>query len=595
MRHHPRASRAFQRRSSPKVLTRSEKCKQIRRLPAVNHEPRTFLQNVPKLDFAAFEAVRLNDFYPFLKPPRPIVGNRNEFVPGYCVRVLSNIAAKAVQLVDEAAARWLASVGDGEAARLHDVVVVRRLVFAFLCALVIAPATLMLVLKPALALPVGVALVVSLFLLAVAGIFSLLDREPAASAAPQTDDHIFHACPGIALMLDPAGHVLRTGGRDRDAFPARLGGSAGELLAELAHVSDRIALVQAFDALRQGAESACADIRIERPLSVSGRQFMLVRLDMTAIRGDGGELDRVFAQARDLSQDEELRAEAAAHMADAHSANEAKSRFLAAVSHELRTPLNAILGFSDVLAGEYFGKLANDRQREYVGLIRQSGAHLLSVVNTMLDMSKIEAGRYELLAEPFAIAEAMEACRAMLDLSAREKGVTLTSRTARGLGEVVADRRAVQQILINLANNAIKFTGTGGVVSIDAILSGEDLVISVSDTGIGIAPEKLLLIGQPFMQVENALTRSYEGTGLGLSLVKGLVALHGGRFAIESRPGEGTVVTVTLPADGSGVATDRDEARDERVEFPPRLRAPRQTAMIGEQDNFDDRAQAKIA
>ena len=511
------------------------------------------------------------------------------------MRVLGDIAGRVVQLVDAAAVRWLASIGDGETVRLGDVALVRRLAFGVAGALVVVPAMLTLVMKPALALPVGVALVFSLFLLSVATLFALLKREPAQAVAPQIDERIFAACPGLALMLDPHGDVLKTGGRDAHAFPVKLADSAGEPLAELAHVSDRIALVQAFDALRQGADSACADIRIERPLSVSGRQFMLIRLDMTAIRDDAGDLSSVFAQARDLSEDEELRAEAAAHMAEAHSANEAKSRFLAAVSHELRTPLNAILGFSDVLAGEYFGKLANDRQREYVGLIRQSGAHLLSVVNTMLDMSKIEAGRYELLAEPFVIGEAMEACRAMLDLSAREKGITLTSRTARGLGEVVADRRAVQQILINLANNAIKFTGAGGVVSIDAILSGDNLVISVSDTGIGIAPEKLLLIGQPFMQVENALTRAYEGTGLGLSLVKGLVALHGGSFDIESRPGEGTVVTVTLPADGSGVANDGDQPREERVEFPPRLKAPRQTAMMGEQDNCNGRAQAKIA
>jgi cell cycle sensor histidine kinase DivJ len=263
----------------------------------------------------------------------------------------------------------------------------------------------------------------------------------------------------------------------------------------------------------------------------------------------------------------------------------------------LRTPLNAILGFSDVLAGEYFGKLANDRQREYVGLIRQSGAHLLSVVNTMLDMSKIEAGRYELLTEPFMIGEAMETCRAMLDLSAREKGITLTSRSARGLGEVVADRRAIQQILINLAGNAIKFTQSGGVVSIDAMQDGADLLISVSDTGIGIAPEKLEFIGQPFMQVENAYTRSYEGTGLGLSLVKGLVALHGGRFTIASRPGEGTVVTISLPADGSGVGGNRDDAKEgpeDRFEFPPRLKAARHTAMTA-QDFVDDHAEAKIA
>ncbi|MFB9951384.1 sensor histidine kinase [Rhizobium puerariae] len=532
------------------------------------------------------------------------------------MRVLSNIAGKAVLLVDRTASRWLTRLGEGEVARAAEIALFRRLAFACLAALVVVPAAFSLVLTPALALPVGAALVLSFFLLAVAAFFAFQRRVALPAPGPQPEDVAFDACPGLSLVLDPQGLVLKAGGRDRHAFPASLREASGQPLAEVVHVSDRIGFAQAFDVLRQGAADAMVDIRIERPFSAAGRQFLPVRLDMTAIRDGEEELVSVFAQARDLSEEEELRLEAAAHVAEARSAHEAKSRFLAAVSHELRTPLNAILGFSDVLAGEYFGRLENDRQREYVGLIRQSGAHLLSVVNTMLDMSKIEAGRYELLAEPFMIAEAMEACRAMLDLSAREKGVTLTSRASRGLGEVIADRRAVQQILINLAGNAIKFTGPGGVVSIDAMLSGDDVVISVSDTGIGIAADKLEFIGQPFMQVENAYTRAYEGTGLGLSLVKGLVALHGGRFAISSRPGEGTVVTISLPADGSGVQGMRDETREEKVEFPPRLTAARQAPqetirkktaqnasqnaarnmpMMDEQDFVDDRAEAKIA
>ncbi len=513
------------------------------------------------------------------------------------MRVLSNIAGKAVMLVDETAVRWLTRLGEGEAARAGEVALFRKLAFACFAGLVVVPIALAFVLTPALALPVGAALVLSLFLLAVAGAVSMLRGAPAAAAEPRPEDALFDACPGLALILDPHGHVVKAGGRDQHLFPASLREVAGEPLAEIIHVSDRIGLVQALDVLRQGASSAAVDIRIERPFSSAGRQFLPVRLDMTALRDGEGRLLHVFAQARDITAEEEARSQAAANLAEANSAHEAKSRFLAAVSHELRTPLNAILGFSDVLAGEYFGKLANDRQREYVGLIRQSGAHLLSVVNTMLDMSKIEAGRYELLTEPFMIGEAMEACRAMLDLSAREKGITLTSRSARGLGEVVADRRAIQQILINLAGNAIKFTQSGGVVSIDAMQDGADLLISVSDTGIGIAPEKLEFIGQPFMQVENAYTRSYEGTGLGLSLVKGLVALHGGRFTIASRPGEGTVVTISLPADGSGVGGNRDDAKEgpeDRFEFPPRLKAARHTAMTA-QDFVDDHAEAKIA
>ena len=510
--------------------------------------------------------------------------------------VLSNIAGVAVLFVDKTSARWLSRLGNNQAARAGDIAVLRRLVFSGALAFLLVPLVLTLVLSPALALPVGAALVAALFLMLAALAFLLPAHTLPLQSQPAGEDLAFEVCPGLSLMLDPQGLVEKIGGRDRNAFPVLLREGAGQALAELVHVSDRIALVQAVDLLRQGQSGTTADIRIERPLSASaGRQFLHVRLDLAAIRNTDGELAQIFAQARDWTEEEMLRVEAESRTAEAHSAHEAKSRFLAAVSHELRTPLNAILGFSDVLAGEYFGKLANDRQREYVGLIRQSGGHLLSVVNTMLDMSKIETGRYELLAEPFPIAEAMETCRAMLDLSAREKGVALTTRASRTIGEVVADRRAIQQVLINLAGNAIKFTKTGGIVSIDASIEAGELVISVSDTGIGIAEDKLALIGQPFMQVQNDYTRHYEGTGLGLSLVKGLVALHGGRFQIASRPGEGTIVTIALPADGSGVYNDEDDAAGEMVEFPPRLKPIRQPIQLDQREFADERAEAKIA
>lgn len=354
--------------------------------------------------------------------------------------------------------------------------------------------------------------------------------------------------------------------------------------------------MQAFDVLRQGEDRATAELRFETGAKSRQAQFMHARIEMTAIRGATGRLRRIVAQLTDITEMERLRRDVARKAAEAESANDAKSRFLAAVSHELRTPLNAVLGFSDILAGEYFGRLENDRQREYVGLIRQSGAHLLSVVNTMLDMSKLEAGRYELMMESFPIAETISSCEAMLGLQAKEKGLTLTSRIQRGIGEISADQRAIRQVLINLAGNAIKFTDAGGVVSIDAAREGAMLKLTVSDTGIGIASDKIELLGQPFMQVQNEYTRRYEGTGLGLSLVKGLVALHGGTFAIASKPGEGTVVTITLPADGSGMAGGGESADAESmVEFPPRIRQLGDIAAKMRKDGDDGPAKAKIA
>nr|WP_246705156.1 HAMP domain-containing sensor histidine kinase [Rhizobium sp. RM] len=484
--------------------------------------------------------------------------------------------------------------------RAATVAQLRRLIAFAGASLLVVPAVFSLVFRPALAMPIGAALVLALFLAAAALLiaFSHSARAPSvASSSDESDVVLASQVPGLLMFLNENGIVERVSGRDRESFPGYLRDCAGQIFAEHIYVSDRIPLMQAFDLLRQGEDSASAELRVEiGSKSRNTAQFMHLRAEMTAVRNATGRLRRIVAQLSDVTEIEELRCEAVRKTAEAESANDAKSRFLAAVSHELRTPLNAVLGFSDILAGEYFGRLENDRQREYVALIRQSGAHLLSVVNTMLDMSKLEAGRYELMMEAFPIAESIESCEAMLGLQAKEKGVTLTTRIQRGIGEVTADQRAIRQVLINLAGNAIKFTDAGGVISMDAAREGAMLKLTVSDTGIGIAADKIEFLGQPFMQVQNEYTRRYEGTGLGLSLVKGLVALHGGTFAIASKPGEGTVVTIMLPADGSGVAGGGEGADAGRmVEFPPRIRQLGDLAEVMKKDVEDGPAKAKIA
>lgn len=501
----------------------------------------------------------------------------------------------AVALAD----RLLAATGGLEEARTGErAILASTLGHAGIALCLLVPA-LTFFTGPAIALPVSLALVGAAFLIASLALIGwsrtmmaaeTLAEQQASGHAPLSTvetagnpDWIdgYRLCPGLVLSLDQQGVVLAAGGRDHDRIGAGLGELTGRAFVDHVHVLDRISLLQALDALRQGDDQARADIRLEPLAELDQRegQFTPVRLELTAARDAEGAITRIFGQITDASEEVALRREAAAKTLEAESANESKSRFLAAVSHELRTPLNAILGFSDILLGEYFGKLADDRQKEYVSLIRQSGGHLLSVVNTMLDMSKIEAGRYELMMEPFLASEPVRICEEMLGLQAREKGLTLTSRVSRDLGEVTADRRAVQQVLINLVSNAIKFTNAGGVVSIDASRRDGQFVLVVSDTGIGIAADKLHLIGQPFQQIQNDYTRSYEGTGLGLSLVKGLVGLHGGQFLIASKAGEGTVITVLLPEDGSGTPGAHDgDASDRPVEFPPRLGAMRKDA-----------------
>lgn len=485
----------------------------------------------------------------------------------------------------------------------------RAIFAAALVAVPVMPLMLSSVMPLSAALPAGAALAAAGGLLATAANASI-NRRRAAQANPVLKEvpanPTYDLFGGLVTVHDTRGYVTAVQGRDREAMLASMRSPQGRGFIDQIHVSDRLFFLQGIDRLRQGEEHVCVDLRLEQLRKGEGvDQFLHVRTDMTAIRDGAGLLSAIVAQSRDISVESDLRSNSARKAAEAESANDAKTRFLAAVSHELRTPLNAILGFSDILAGEYFGKLENDRQREYVALIHQSGAHLLSVVNTMLDVSKIEAGRYELMPEPFAVADSVRTCEQMLALQARQKGVLLTTRVPAEVGEVVADQRALQQILINLVGNAVKFTDKGGLVTIEAVRIGRDLVLSVSDTGIGIPAEQLDAIGQPFVQVQNEYTRKYEGTGLGLSLVKGLVALHGGSFAIRSNAGEGTLITVTLPAEGVGAnSADLNEIPAFAEEFPPRLFSRERNNAIpmtevrfteGDKDRGHDGARKKTA
>lgn len=520
---------------------------------------------------------------------------------GCSVRVLSDIAVGAVALVDRVGGSWLSRTSGNGEVRLQELTILRRLTLASSVALFAVPAGLSFLTSPAVALPVGVATVSAAFLFSAVGSIALSRQRPAPQSTEavivEHRDLMLDAAFGLVLLLDPQGNVTTVGGRDRLEFLSWMRNPTGRGLIEQVHVSDRIVFLQAIDVLRQGRDAFSADLRLERSAVIGGdEQFVHVRVELTARRDSEGRLTAIVSQLRDISQDQQLRDDAARKTAEAESANDAKSRFLAAVSHELRTPLNAILGFSDILSGEYFGKLENDRQREYVGLIRQSGAHLLSVVNTMLDMSKIEAGRYELLLESFSIEESIAACEAMLALQAKEKGLSLSSRVQRGLGEIVADQRAIQQVLINLVGNAIKFTDAGGAITVDAALTDGMLKLSVGDTGIGIANERLASLGQPFVQIQNDYTRRYAGTGLGLSLVKGLIALHGGSFSIASAPGEGTVITILIPFDGSGAEAMQQPVDVNRpVDFPPRLKHTVEMSEGRKEEQMNGAAKAKIA
>jgi cell cycle sensor histidine kinase DivJ len=222
-----------------------------------------------------------------------------------------------------------------------------------------------------------------------------------------------------------------------------------------------------------------------------------------------------------------------------------KSRFLANMSHELRTPLNAVIGFSDIMRQRLFGPLP-ERYADYAQMIHESGGHLLDLINDVLDMSKIEAERYELSLEPFDARDPVSAALRLVRLQAHEADISLRGILPPEPLLVEADRRALKQITLNLLSNALKFTPAGGSVTVTLVADGRNLELSISDTGLGVAPEDLLRLGRPFEQAGRSDQKS-RGTGLGLSLVRAFAELHGGKMNIESTLGEGTAVTIRLP------------------------------------------------
>jgi PAS domain S-box-containing protein len=234
----------------------------------------------------------------------------------------------------------------------------------------------------------------------------------------------------------------------------------------------------------------------------------------------------------------------------AEAANRSKSEFVANMSHELRTPLNAIIGFSEIMANEFMGPVGSPKYLEYAKDINGSGSHLLEIINTMLDLSKVEAGKFELQEDTIDVPEAVNACLTLIKGQAEKRGVHLENNTPEGLPALIADQRNLKQILLNLLTNAIKYTPAGGKITIETWCRQDTgYVFTISDTGVGIAEEDIPMVLAPFGQVESALSRTEQGTGLGLPLTKSFVELHGGSFDIRSTVGAGTTVTVRFPSE----------------------------------------------
>ena len=260
-----------------------------------------------------------------------------------------------------------------------------------------------------------------------------------------------------------------------------------------------------------------------------------------------GSVVSVYSDITDLKASERKLIQA---RSQAEMANHAKSEFLANMSHELRTPLNAIIGFSEIIAHELFGPLGNEKYLDYMKDIHQSSLHLLSIINDVLDMSKIEAGKLELSKEPLNIRHLIGEVIRMMRERADSHGIGLATKLSGEEVEIWADERAMKQIFLNLLSNAIKFSRDGGEVCIRVISDESGLaVVEFEDHGIGMNEEELERALQPFGQAKPSTTRNYGGTGLGLPITKGLIEAHGGKLAIESRAGQGTIARISLPTE----------------------------------------------
>jgi two-component system cell cycle sensor histidine kinase PleC len=308
-----------------------------------------------------------------------------------------------------------------------------------------------------------------------------------------------------------------------------------------------------------GARTVEAQLEDGRWLHISERRtkdggYVSVGTDITALKTHEEKLidseKRQIATISDLRASQQRLAELAEKYAEektrAEEANQAKSKFLANMSHELRTPLNAIIGFSEIMESGMFGPLGAEKYNEYCTDIRGSGQYLLEVINDILDMSKIEAGRIRLDFDDLDLDTLLAESMRVVSAKAQEKQLDVVSRIAPGL-HVRADRRAIKQIALNLLSNAVKFTPAGGRITVRGRAADGCIVLGIADSGIGIARDALTRLGRPFEQVESQLTKSHQGSGLGLAIAKSLVELHGGRMRIRSTLGKGTLVVVRLP------------------------------------------------
>ena len=391
-------------------------------------------------------------------------------------------------------------------------------------------------------------------------------RRDEARAGQDRYRALAEAIDGVVVQFDRAGAACHVGCASQRLFGIAPRDLAGRGVFERLHVADRPVFLKLVADVAAEGRPGSATLRLRTGRTVPSQRgafdepvFAPVDLALRPPRpgeADGEQARR--AAAVGIMRDVTARVEQERLLTLARDSSDrthaGRDMFLANVSHELRTPLNAIIGFSEMLSNEALMPADAGKRRDYAGIIHQSGLHLLAVVNGILDASKIESGSFDIVPDPFDLGALINLCCDMVGLKADQTGVHLSREVAAGAEELVGDRRACKQIILNLLSNALKFTPPGGSVAIAARPEGNSTLITVSDTGVGVAARDLPRLGDPFFQARAAYDRPNDGTGLGLSVVRGLVGLHGGSLSIESAPGQGTRVSVRLPADGRRLA-----------------------------------------
>ncbi len=400
----------------------------------------------------------------------------------------------------------------------------------------------------------GLWLPASMFFIAGAAHFAVSSR---GRVGGQEEEHalaqLIESVSDGLVKLTAEGHVLYASPRTELMFGCKAFSLAEAGLLQRVHVLDRpVFLKAASDTIHTGSTPRI-ELRMRRDPAPDERAE--TRFVWTEISFATGPEGTVLGLIRDISTRKEQEQQLESALQEAEEASSSKSLFLATMGHELRTPLNAIVGFSEMMTSGIGGTLEGSHA-EYASLIGQSGRHLLDVVNMLLDMSKINAGKFELHLEEFEPDRLVEPSLHMVNAMARANRVHLRTDVSAALPILKGDERACRQIIINLMSNAIKFSPVDGVVSLSIKRQGAKLNITVSDKGIGMTKEQVARIGEPFFQAHAGLARQYEGTGLGLSIVKGLVELHDGVLRANSTPGEGTTITVLLPLLGPEIAQE---------------------------------------